>query len=474
MPSLRSLFAERVFFLVILSCGFAVYFGMQLKDHFVMNQSLGKIVKTQTSLQRVLQSKPSLKQLSAIKDVRDNVPSEYRAKLNQFIRNYSSSYTVNKDLVLKGKKLVVGEFVQIESVLNKKIQITFYRLQVAGVFWILSFLFLCLNLFIFFDKNILSPINRISEDLEKTVRTSDGSQSLDLSELSQIGEFGQLRLLMKVLYEDLFAKNKRLEDFNYAKDRFLSTVSHELRTPLTAISASLKLLYKDKAQSARNQKLLSVAVSESDRLVDLVNSLLDLISLKAGVFRISPEWISVKENFSFCRYIFADLAKSKNIKIEINLEKNYEIYMDSNSFKQIFSNLISNAIKYTPVDGEIIISASVEKKELVLSVKDSGSGLSKEDQKNIFDIFYQAENSRNVTQKSTGLGLAIVKSLVEAANGSLSTISEEGEGLEVCLHLNQWKEEEKDLKLRSNFSVNNVTTPIEEENLNLEKKQRVA
>jgi len=230
------------------------------------------------------------------------------------------------------------------------------------------------------------------------------------------------------------------ERANKAKDQFLSIMSHELRTPLGAIIGFIGILQmgmiKDKKEalplSATQQRMLKDSRSNAEHLLTLINSILDLAKVSSG--RILPNFSAVNpqdENFIAGTVLsLRSLAISKGI--DLNLEIDYdlpaEVQCDLMQMKQVVKNLVGNAIKFTEKGQVTVYVRKKSAEDWQILVQDTGIGIKPEQVKNIFDPFYQADNSDSRTREGTGLGLAIAKSYVELHHGGIQVHSTLGTG----------------------------------------------
>jgi signal transduction histidine kinase len=215
------------------------------------------------------------------------------------------------------------------------------------------------------------------------------------------------------------------------KEEILSNVSHELRTPLTSIHNSIYLLvnkvpgYINKDQ----EKLLSIIKRNAERLMGIINNLLDLSKIEAGVLELKIELISIKNILEESFLQVKTLAQAKKLKVNIKSDRLPKIYASKEGVEHILINLISNAIKFTPTEGSISIQAKNYNKHYILFfVADTGVGIPKEEIERIFDKFHQLENPLSPKTEGTGVGLTIAKYFVEAHKGKIWVESEVGKG----------------------------------------------
>ena len=215
-----------------------------------------------------------------------------------------------------------------------------------------------------------------------------------------------------------------------AKTEFVSLASHQLKTPLASINWYSDLLISDKkGQLSENQRdYMNEIVGSSKRMVDLVNSLLNVSRIELGTFVIEPEKVDMK---AVAKSIIAELApmiEKKKIKISEKYEGVKEIPLDQKLIRIIFQNLLSNAVKYTPDKGSVDLSISEKNKNYLITVKDSGYGIPKQEQVKIFTKLYRANNVKDKDVEGTGLGLYIVKSIIENSGGKIWFESELNKG----------------------------------------------
>ena len=220
------------------------------------------------------------------------------------------------------------------------------------------------------------------------------------------------------------------EEANRTKSEFLATMSHELRTPLNAIIGYSQMLQEDSfGELNTKQKRFANHVSTSGKhLLEIINDILDLSKVEAGKIKLHFEEFDVNDITRNVYNIISPLARKKHIDINFQVSKNARIYADKTRFKQIFYNLMSNAVKFTPENGHVEVAVTIEDKLLQLSVIDNGIGMNKEEQDKLFTPFYQVDSSMTRKYQGTGLGLSIVKNIVELHRGTIEVKSEAGEG----------------------------------------------
>lgn len=210
---------------------------------------------------------------------------------------------------------------------------------------------------------------------------------------------------------------------------FVANVSHELKTPLTSINGFVEtLIINEDLPSDKRNRFLAIIQKESDRLKRLIEDILLLSSIESKNNLVTENVLLYnvfKEVYEMISYI----ASSKHIKIYYNFEdENVAIQAYGDYIKQLFLNLIDNAIKYTPEGGTVIINQFTRNDEITIEVIDNGVGIPKEDQSKIFQRFYRVDKARSRSVGGTGLGLAITKHIVNSLQGNISVESKLGEG----------------------------------------------
>lgn len=282
------------------------------------------------------------------------------------------------------------------------------------------------------DANILTSRRQKKEagSIEVKGCRADGELfPLELS-FSEIRSDG--RLLYIALMRDI-TDRKRVERM---KNEFIATVSHELRTPLTAISGSLRLLDADVLGELPEsvKKMVRVAHNNSERLLNLVNDLLDIEKLVAGKVRLTLEYLVVADLLINAMEATASYAQQFDVALRLDssdLPKDSQRYLvraDAKRITQVLINLISNAVKFSHPGNDVVLRMSLERESLIVSVVDHGIGIAAEFRERIFQKFSQADSSTTRDKGGTGLGLAISKEIIEQHSGTIDFESREGHG----------------------------------------------
>lgn len=230
-----------------------------------------------------------------------------------------------------------------------------------------------------------------------------------------------------------YAKKEKehLEEVSQLKTRFFTNISHEFRTPLTLISSQVEMLKNyEKGQMAASTLITSIDRNVS-LMKNLINELLDFQKIDEGKLTIQAGKYNIVPYLHEVYLAFEEYASHKPIDYSFYASnENIEVWFDRNQLQKVFFNLLSNAFKFTPENGKIMFRVIREERCTVVSVKDSGVGISPEEKDKVFDQFYQvaAEGGDDVMTPGTGIGLALSKSIVDAHHATITLESEPGEG----------------------------------------------
>lgn len=253
------------------------------------------------------------------------------------------------------------------------------------------------------------------------------------------------------------------------KSQFLANMSHEIRTPMNGIIGMLEIL-KSTDLSSSQRDYVNTMTSSAESLLAIVNDILDFSKIEAGKFELSPVWFNLKENVEMTAKVFESLIEQKKLtlKIETQFDDNLEAFADPVRIRQILTNLMSNAIKFTEA-GEIKVTVNrINETEFEFRCKDTGIGMSPETLNIIFKPFNQADGSTSRKYGGTGLGLSIIHSLIRLMKGSVQVQSELKKGTEfiVTLPFNQLRNTAYQENLqKNNLKINEKEVSFENCNI---------
>jgi len=234
---------------------------------------------------------------------------------------------------------------------------------------------------------------------------------------------------IKEMFEKAKSDIEYLERLQRMRSQFLGNVSHELRTPIFSIQGYLETLLNGAIDDPKvNKHFLQKANQNTVSLSNLLNDLIDISMIESGEMRMSYRYFDINVFIQSIISEFIPMSDEKNIKLSFNPAKEgLQVFGDKDKLKQVFVNLLQNAIKYTD-EGSIEILLDEEKKFVNISVKDTGIGIPEEDLNRVFERFYRVDKARSRAVGGTGLGLAIVKHIIEAHNSKIFVQSKQGEG----------------------------------------------
>ncbi len=326
---------------------------------------------------------------------------------------------VNRDRMTKSEPLqfVIYSDIQEELVLVLKLaKITLYVFAAVLLFCILAIAFV--------GRGIFQPIR------EMTYTVKDISEKNLNLRLNVSGSKNELKELALTFNEMM----NRIEEHSNRQKQFVSDASHELRTPIAVIQGYAVMLDRwGKNDQAVLQESVDAIKNEAENMRELIDKLLFLARHDNSTFVFQKEEFSLTEMLQEIVKETQMIDSSHRINCEIN--KEVSLCADKSRLKQAFRIFIDNAIKYTPQNGEITISLKDEEHSIVVRIKDTGAGMTKEELQRIFDRFYRAEQSRTREKGGHGLGLAIAKIIILGHNGKITVRSKVGEGSEFMVIL---------------------------------------
>lgn len=400
------------------------------KDPIFHTQFLSSESDLNSYLNDALYIADSADKTTALNQVRKGY-NQYRSLVleeTQLIRN-SKSYQKEKAEEEKEKLIegILEDLKTLETTTLKDIYARMNTLSEAGsssrkltlIMWLIA-LALVLVTSIFTTRSITKPLTAL---MEKTKEISKGIFKGDLS-ITSPPEMAEVTSAFNVMCDKLSKVDKMKSDF-------FSTMSHELRTPLASIKEGIGLLQEGVggAVSDKQTRLLTILREETNRLIGLVNALLDIAKMEAGMMSYDFARENLSELIHKATQEITPLTEAKKIKIWLETPKElFHRRIDRERMLQVLRNLIGNALKFTPERGQIIISAQQENSGILLSVKDTGPGIPRENLQAIFEKFHQPPVKTSEWTKGTGLGLAIVKNIIVAHGGEVWVESELGQG----------------------------------------------
>jgi signal transduction histidine kinase len=286
-------------------------------------------------------------------------------------------------------------------------------------------LLLALALGLLLSSSVVGPLRRTEERLAE-IGGGDFSGRLDVSNRDEIG---RLAARVNATSDELQRVYRELEVASQHKSDFLATMSHELRTPLNAIIGFSEVLHEQMFGELNERQLAYVDdVLEAGRhLLSLINDVLDLAKIEAGRMELDLSQVAVPEVLRSAVSLHSERARKEGVELSLTTEpEEITITADERRLRQVVFNLVSNAVKFTPAEGRVDISAHVEDGHVEVAVADTGPGIAADDLDAIFEEFEQTSEGRKA--EGTGLGLPLSRKLVELHGGRLWAESEPGHG----------------------------------------------
>ncbi len=283
-----------------------------------------------------------------------------------------------------------------------------------GVIVILTMIYLLIGIF------VGRPINKLKE---ANMKVMDGNFNVNIESKTH-DEFKTLNESFNSMVKGL----KRLEEL---ENEFVFVAAHELRAPVTALSGYLELFGANAGKSLdeESSQYYKNMIEINQRFKQLVNDLLEVARSDAGKIEIKVAPVDISSVIQTVVSEMLPLAKQKQIDLSEDLKGHVvNVFADENKLKEIFVNLVSNAIKYTRPNGYVAITHEIKDMEMVINVEDNGLGISADEQSKLFDKFFRSADRAVREEGGTGLGLFIVKQLVEKQGGKIWFKSEYGKG----------------------------------------------
>lgn len=304
------------------------------------------------------------------------------------------------------------------------------RIAMQGIGSITIMFFLCsyvvitiISCFIiyFYLKKIFHPLVELSS---KSMKVAKGDFSVSVKEEATIPELKDTLHNFNIMIQELSKVETLSNDF-------ISNVSHEFKTPLSVIRSNVNILQSMSLDEEERKKCLEVIIDSTDKLSTLVSNVLKLCKLDNQDIKIEKSIFRLDEQIRQCILFYGDQLDSKNIELDLDLDDCY-IESDMDLLNQVWSNILSNAIKFSHDNGVIKVSLKAGK-IIVVTIEDNGDGMSEETIKHIFDRFYQGDSSH--TREGNGLGLTIVGKILRLCRGSINVESQINRGSKFVVQL---------------------------------------
>ena len=329
----------------------------------------------------------------------------------------SKGWLIATERLPNGSLLQVGKTTEALTALLAQFRTTFgwvvllaLLLGVAGGAWL--------------ARRTLAPIRQLIGTVENVIATGQMSERMPLPQTND--EIGRLARLFNIMLEKNETLIRRMREA-------LDNVAHDLRTPLTRLRGVAELALQGEPNAEVCRDALLDTMEESDRVLTMLNTLMDISEAETGLMRLERQAFPVASLVEEIIELFQFVSEEKQIIVTANIPPGLQVIADRNRLRQVLVNLLDNAIKYTPGGGHVEISAQTHGNEVVVTVKDTGAGIPADEIPRIWERLYRGDKSRS--QRGLGLGLSLVRAIVNAHGGRIELQSDVGKGSSFTIHL---------------------------------------
>jgi heavy metal sensor kinase len=266
-------------------------------------------------------------------------------------------------------------------------------------------------------QSALFPIRRLSQAVQRIIST--GRTDARVPPAGTGDALDELTSLFNTMLD-------KIEGLVTAMRGALDNVSHDLRTPLTRLRGTAELALASPPDLDRYREALADCVEESDRVLVMLNTLMDISEAESGTMQLQRETVALSDVVARAVDLYRDVADAKGVTLVVEASEEVSVVADRTRLEQVAANLIDNAVKYTPPGGRVDVEVRREAGAAILRVRDTGPGIPADELPRIFERLFRGDRSR--AERGLGLGLSLVRAIVEAHGGTVSVESEPGKG----------------------------------------------
>lgn len=281
----------------------------------------------------------------------------------------------------------------------------------------LSVLLVALGGGLLVTQSAVAPIRRLVDAVSQVIKTGRTDARVPTAGVGDA--IDELTTLFNAMLD-------RIEGLVTAMRGALDNVSHDLRTPLTRLRGTAEVALAGEPDLRRYGEALAECVEESDHVLVMLNTLMDISEAESGAMQLQRERVALGDVVARAVDLYRDLAEARGVTLKAEVARAVTVMADRTRLEQVAANLIDNAVKYTPAGGRVDITVERDNGRALLRVRDTGPGIPADDLPRIWDRLFRGDTSR--TERGLGLGLSLVKAIVEAHGGSVGVESEPGRG----------------------------------------------